>query len=84
MNPCVLGEGESFKTLSEVLNHVVPLGLSVNQKIKTNLVLESDYSLNLLGDESIVLGIGELSLSVLGTGGTNLLGLGERSNGGGS
>lgn len=83
MNPGVLGESESFETLSEILNHVVPLGLSVNQKIKTNLVLESDDSLNLLGDESIVLGISELSLSVLSTGSTDLLGLRERSNGGG-
>lgn len=66
------------------LTHVVALGLSVNEEVESDLLLEGDDTLDLLLDERVVLGGGDLSLAELGAGNTDLLGLGERSDGGGS
>ena len=82
LSPSVLGEDKSIKTFAEVLNHVVPLGLAVDEKIKTDLLLEGNDALDLLLDELLILLLGELTLAQLGTRGTDLLGLGEGSNGG--
>lgn len=75
--------GLTSETLSEVLDHVVPLGLSVDEEVESDPLLEGDDSLDLLGDEVVVLGGRDLTLAELGTSNTDLLGLGEGSDGGG-
>lgn len=57
--------------------------LSVDEEVKSDLLLEGDDSLDLLLDERVVLLLGEFLLSKLGSSKTDLLGLRERSNGGG-
>jgi hypothetical protein len=44
-----------MQLLTKVLNHVVPLGFPVHQKIKVYLLLETNNSLDLLLDELFVL-----------------------------
>lgn len=75
LNPCILGENKALELLSEVLNHVVTLGLSVNQEVQADLLLEADNCLNLLLDELLVLLLGNFALSKLSTSLTNLFGL---------
>ena len=82
LNPTVLGKYEPSKMFTEVLDHVVPLGFAVDEKIKTDFLLEGNNGLDFLLDESLVLLFGELILSQFSTSGANLLGLGEGSNGG--
>lgn len=64
-----------MELLAEVLHHVVPLGFTVNKKVKTDLLLEADNKFDFLLDEIFVLFGGELSLAELGTSLANLLGL---------
>jgi len=47
----------------------------MNENVKSNLLLEADNELYLLLDEFLILGISDLSLAVLGTSITDLLGL---------
>ena len=82
LNPSVPGEDKSIEMFAKVLNHVVPLGLAVDEKIKTDLLLEGNDALDLLLDELLILLLCELTLAQLGTSGTDLLGLGEGSDGG--
>lgn len=65
------------------LDHVIALGLSVHKDVKSDLLLELDDRLDLVLDEGLVLGGGELTLAELGTSDTDLLGLREGSDGGG-
>ena len=83
LNPTELGEDEAGKLFTEVLNHVVSLGLTVDEEVKTGLLLEVDGVLDLSLHGLLVLLLGDLALAELGSGKTDLLGLGERSNGGG-
>lgn len=83
LNPTVLGEDKAVEELTEVLDHVVTLGFTVDEEVEANLLLEADNGLNLLLDELVVLLLGELALAELGTSLTNLLGLGEGADGGG-
>lgn len=83
LNPGVLSELESSEALSEVLNHVVTLGLSMNEQVEADTFLEVNGVLDLLLDELVVLLGRKLTLGELGTGKTDLLGLRERSDGGG-
>ena len=82
LNPTVLGEDKSVEVFTEVLNHVVPLGFTVDEEIKADPLLEGNDVLDLLLDEVLVLLLGDLTLAQLGTSSTDLLGLGEGSNGG--
>lgn len=83
LDPGVGGESVTLKTLTEELDHVVALGLSVDEDIKSKLLLDLDVLLNLLLNELVVLGLGDLGLGELVALDTDLLGLRERSNGGG-
>lgn len=71
----MLSEDETIEAFTEVLNHVVTLRLSVDQEVKTNLLLEVNDGLNLLLDELLVLLLRDLLLSELGTSLTDLLSL---------
>jgi hypothetical protein len=73
--PGILREDKALELLSEVLNHVVALGLSVDQEVKTDLLLEANDGLNLLLDELLILFLSDLTLAKFGTSLTNLLGL---------
>lgn len=83
LNPTVGGEGVTLQLLTEVLNHVVSLWLTVDKDIQTDLLLESDDSLNLLVDELLVLLLGDGTLGELVSVDSDVLGLRERTDGGG-
>lgn len=83
LNPSVGGEGVSVKTLAKVLNHIVTLWLTVNVDIEVKLLLDPDDIGDLLLNELLVLGSGDLTLGKLVTLDTDVLGLWERANGGG-
>lgn len=83
LDPSVGGEDVTLQALTEVLNHIVTLRLTVNVDIEAELVLDLDGVVNFLADESIVLLFSDLSLGELVTLDTDLLGLGEGADGGG-
>lgn len=83
LNPGVGSEGITIKTLTEVLNHVVTLRLTVNEDIKAKFLLDLDVLLDLLLDELVILLLSDLALGELVSLDTDLRGLGERANGGG-
>jgi hypothetical protein len=58
--------------------------LSVDEEVHVDLLLELDNRLDLVLDEGLVLLGGKFTLGVLGTGETDLLGLREGTDGGGS
>lgn len=64
-----------MQLFTKVLNHVIPLWFSVNQKIKADPFLETNDSFNLLLDEFFVLFLCDFALAKFSTGLTNLLGL---------
>lgn len=78
-----MSEDETIELLAEVLNHVVSLGLAVDEEVKTAFLLEVNDSLDLVLHSLLVLLLGDLTLAELGTGNSDLLGLGERTDGGG-
>ena len=63
LNPTVLGEDKPVEVFTEVLNHVVPLGFTVNEEIKADPLLEVNDALDLLLDEFLVLLFSELTLA---------------------
>ena len=83
LNPTVLGENKAIELLAKVLDHVVPFRFTVDKKIETDFLLDSNNVLDLLLDERLVLLFSDLALVQLGTSITDLLSLGEGSNGGG-
>lgn len=83
LNPTKLGEDETVQLFTKVLNHVVSLRLTVDEEVKTSLLLEVDGVLDLGLHGLLVLLLGDLTLAELGSGKTDLLGLGERTDGGG-
>lgn len=83
LNPGVGGENVTSQALTEVLHHVVTLGLTVDEDIEVELLLDLDDLLDLLLDELLVLLRGDLTLGELVTLDADILGLGERTNGGG-
>lgn len=83
LNPSVGGESVTIETLTEVLDHVVTLRLTVNVDIEVKLLLDLNNVLDLLLNELLVLSSGDLALGELVTVNADLLGLGERTNGGG-
>ncbi|CAH0014573.1 unnamed protein product [Clonostachys rhizophaga] len=83
LDPGVGGEGIAVQALTEELNHVVTLGLTVDKDIKVKLFLDLDVLLNLLLDELVVLSLGDFALGEAVTLETDLLGLREGTNSGG-
>ena len=83
LDPGVGGEDVTVEALTEVLHHVVTLGLSVDEDIEVKSFLLLDNELNLALDELLVLLGCDLALSELGASNTDLLGLRERTDGGG-
>ena len=82
LDPALGGEDITVEALTKVLHHVVALGLTVDVDIKVELILDLDSLLNLLLNELLVLGSGDLTLGKLVTLDTDLLGLGEGADGG--
>lgn len=83
LDPSVGGENITVQALTEVLNHVVTLRLTVDENIEAKLLLDLDVLLDLLLNELVVLLLGNLLLGELVSLDTNLRSLGERTNGGG-
>ena len=83
LNPGVGSEDVAGKSLTEVLDHVVTLRLTVDENVQVKLFLDLDDLLDLLLDEGLVLLRGDLTLGELVTLDTDLLGLREGSDGGG-
>lgn len=83
LNPGVGGEDVTGETLTEVLNHVVTLGLTVDEDIEVKLLLDLDDLADLGLNELLVLLRGDLTLGELVALDTDLLGLGEGTDGGG-
>lgn len=83
LNPTKLGEDESGELFTKVLNHVVSLGFTVHEQVEADLLLEVDGVLDLRLHGLFVLLLSELTLAELGSGQSDLLGLGERTDGGG-
>ena len=67
LNPGILREDKPVQLLTEVLYHVVPLCLTMNEKIKADLLLETDHFLNLLFYEVFVFGLRDFSFAKFGT-----------------
>lgn len=82
LNPGVCGESITLESLTEELNHVVTLRLTVNEDIEVKLLLDLDVLFNLLLNEAVVLLSGDLTLGELVSLNSDLLGLGERSDSG--
>jgi len=83
LNPGVGGEDVTSEALTEVLHHVVTLGLTVDEDIEVKLLLDLDDITDLTLNELLVLLGGDLTLGELVTLDTDLLGLGEGTDGGG-
>lgn len=82
LDPAVGGEDIAVEPLAEVLNHVVALRLTVDKDIEVKLLLDLDDVLDLLLDELFVLLSSDVTLGELVTLDTDVLGLGERADGG--
>ena len=81
--PAVFGDHETVEKLREVLHHVVTLWLAVYQHVDAQVFLQLDHGSDLAAQLFDVLLVGELAGAVIGTRTTDLLGLWERTNGGG-
>ena len=79
--PAVARGREAVEQLGEVLNHVVTLGLAVDEDVQAQLLLESDDRGDLLAHASLVVRVGQFAAGVGGAGLTDLGGLRERSDG---
>lgn len=77
------GEDITSQTLTEVLDHVVTLWLTMDEDIQVEFLLDLDNVLDLLLDELLVLLSSNLTLGELVSLNTDLRGLGERANGSG-
>ena len=77
------GGCETIEILSEVLNHVVTLSLTVNQHVQVQILLQCDDRSNLVTQEAVQLLSGNLARTNLRTVAANLSGLRERTNSGG-
>ena len=61
-----------MQLLAEVLNHVIPLCFTMNEKIESDFLLEAHDSLNFLFDEFLILRFGNFLLPELGASTTDL------------
>ena len=81
LDPSVLGGGESVEELGEVLDHVVALGLAVDQHIQADLLLEAHHPLD-LGAHGVLVGLrAQLTAAMSGAGPADLGGLREGADG---
>ena len=83
LNPRELGEGITGQALAEVLHHVVSLGLTVNQDVEVELILDVDAVVDFLFDEFFVLLWRYLTLGEFISLDTDVFGLRERADAGG-
>lgn len=83
LDPTELGEDESVQLFTKVLDHVVSLGFTVDEQVQSDLLLESNDLFDFVLHGLFVVLLGELVLVELGSGSSDLLGLGERTNGSG-
>jgi hypothetical protein len=83
LDPTELSEDESGQLFTEVLDHVVSLGFTVDKEVESDLLLEVDGVLDLGLHGLFVLLLGDVTLGELGSGDSDLLGLGEGTDGGG-
>lgn len=60
-------EDKAIQLLAEVLNHVISLGLTVNEEVKADLLLETDYRLNLLLDEVLIFSLADVFFAKFST-----------------
>jgi hypothetical protein len=67
LHPAILSENEAVEELTKVLDHIIALGLAVDEKVKARFFLEADDTLDLLLQEVLVLLLGDLALAKLGT-----------------
>ena len=67
LDPAILKENKSMELFAKILDHVVPLWLTVHQKVKTSLLLKSDNDLNLMFDKFVVLCLSNFAFAQLGT-----------------
>jgi hypothetical protein len=74
-----LCKDKAGKLLAKVLNHVIALGFTVDEKVEAALLLETNNGLDLLLDELVVLLGGDLAFAQLGTSLANLFGLLSRN-----
>jgi len=65
--PTILREDEAVQLLAEVLDHVIPFRLAMDENIKANSLLEPDNSLNFLLDKLFVLCLSNLLFTKFGT-----------------
>ena len=70
-----MSKNETFELFTEVLNHVVTLGFTVDEQVQADVLLGTDDALNLLLDEVVVLLLSDLLLVELSTSSTDLLSL---------
>ncbi len=75
LHPAVRREGEAGELLAEVLDHVVALGLAVDEHVEADLLLEGDHLVDLAADELVVGGLVELAFAQLAAGGADRVGL---------
>ena len=81
LHPAVARGREAVEQLGEVLDHVVTLGLAVDEHIETQLLLERDDRGDLLAHAGLVVRVGQLAACVGGASLANLGGLRERADG---
>ena len=82
LDPAIFSEGESLELLAEVLDHVVPLKLAVDQHIETDVLLKAHAGECLGFKKPLVIRMGEFSLLPFGAGRAHAVGLRERTDGG--
>jgi hypothetical protein len=64
-----------MQLFTEVLNHIISLGLSMYEKIKADSLLEGDNIPDFLLDEFLVLFLCDFTFAKFGSSETNLFGL---------
>lgn len=82
LDPSVGRENVTLESLSEVLHHVVTLGLTVHVDVKAKLILNLDALVDLAADECVILLLSDLTLGELVSLDSDLLSLGEGADSG--
>ena len=81
LDPAVAGRGKAVEEFREVLDHVVALGLAMDQDIQADLLLQPDDRCDLGLHPLDVVGVGELPAGIGRAGTADLARLRERSDG---
>ena len=81
LHPAVTRGREAVEQLGEVLDHVVALGLAMDEHVESQLLLERDDRGDLFAHACLVVRVGEFAACVGGASLANLSGLRERADG---